>query len=377
MSTPNTTATGLSVSIRRRAPASQRDAQPFELNLAFEAPPGITVIFGASGSGKTTLLDCIAGLRHPESGTIRVAGQEWFHSEAAVCLPAERRRTGYLFQDLALFPHLDAAANIGFGLHALPPAERAARVQQAMEQLRIAGLAHRRPSALSGGERQRVALARALVTDPHVLLLDEPLSALDFRLRAALVDDLLRWNQAHPVPILYVTHSREELLALGASVLVLEAGHLVAQGAPHEVLRAPHSLSLAQLSGFENILPGRIEELHPERGTMTMHIAGSPLRLDVPVTGAHPGDAGAVAIRAGDIMLALEQPRGLSARNIFPGRILSLSRRDVTVVAEVEATPGLVFSVLLTLAAESAMDLCPGKSVWLVLKTYSCHPVET
>lgn len=380
---------GLQVEVRRRAlqPARGKGAPPFELHVAFDAPPGISVIFGSSGSGKTTLLDCIAGLRRPDEGLIRVFGADWFRAAsgaAAVCLPPERRRVGYVFQDLALFPHLDVGANILFGLEARPRAgipkmERAAnaaRVDAMMQQFHIAHLRHRLPAELSGGERQRVALARALVTDPQVLLLDEPLSALDFRLRAALMDDLLRWNEAHPVPILYVTHSREELLSLGAAVLVMEAGRMVARGAPHEVLRAPQSLSLAQLAGFENILPATVVERHPERGTMTASLGAGALTLDVPVTRAEIGERIRVAIRAGDILLATQRPSGLSARNLFPGRIISLVRRDVTVVAKIEAAPGVVLEAYLTLAAESAMGLEVGMETWIVLKTYSCHGVE-
>ncbi len=379
-------AMGLRVDIRRRTQPATRDAQRFELRLAFDAPVGITVLFGASGSGKTTLLDCIAGLRHPDAGVIRVGGEDWFRSEGTrnkakadagqpVCLPPERRRVGYLFQDLALFPHLDVAGNVGFSLHGLPKPDRAAKVEAALEQFRIVDLRHRRPAALSGGERQRVAFARALVRSPQVMLLDEPLSALDYRLRSALMDDLLRWSEAHPIPILYVTHSREELLSLGAAVLVMEEGQLVAQGAPHEVLRAPQSHKVAQLAGFENILRGRMEELHPERGTMSVRIAGGPVLLEVPLSGERLSESIGVAIRAGDILLASQPPEGLSARNVLPGKILSLKRRDVRYEVEVEAAPGVVLQVHLTLAAQTAMNLEAGKTVWLVLKTYSCHPV--
>ena len=365
--------------------AKQRSGVPdFTLSVDFIAKPGVTVIFGHSGSGKTTLLDCVAGLVMPDAGEIYVAGECWFQQNAepakaksaAIRIPPEHRRVGYVLQDLALFPHRDAAANIGYGLAHLSKAEQSVRVDAMLETFGIVHLRQRRPRELSGGERQRVALARALVTDPAVLLLDEPLSGLDFRTRTALLDDLRRWNEAHRVPILYVTHSREEVLALGSSVIVMEQGRVLAQGAPHEVLGAPRSLTLAQLAGFENIFDVTVNALQVEQGTMTCGIGNSGIQLDVPLLQSTPREALAVAIRAGDILLASQKPEGISARNVFPARVVAMEQRDVTMIALVEAAPGAAFSVHLTLAARTAMQLQVGSQVWIVIKTYSCHVVR-
>ena len=192
--------------------------QPFTLDVEFAVGPGFTILFGSSGAGKTTLLDCIAGLRTPEEGRIAVGSTALFDSAAQINLPPNRRAVGYLLQSLALFPHLSVKGNAEYGLAGLRSGERDARSRQILEMFRIGGLAQRRPAELSGGERQRVALARTLVTRPRLLLLDEPLTALDAATKSQILDDLRAWNREHQIPILYVTHHREELFATVAVV---------------------------------------------------------------------------------------------------------------------------------------------------------------
>jgi molybdate transport system ATP-binding protein len=216
-----------------------------------------------------------------------------------------------------------------------------------------------------------VALARALVTDPCVLLLDEPLAGLDAMTKSKILDDLRSWNQAHRIPILYVTHSREEVFALGERVLVLENGRIIAQGTPHEVMSAPRQETVAQLAGFENIFDAKVMAAHEDRGTMTCQVSNSNVDLETPLVRADVGATLRVGIRAGDILLATVKPVGLSARNILPGRIISLARRDVIVVAKVDC--GVEMSVHLTLAARDSLELKPGREVWLIVKTHSCH----
>jgi molybdate transport system ATP-binding protein len=343
----------------------------FALDVAFAAPPGITILFGASGAGKTTLLDCLAGLTAVDRGEARVADSTLLDGSRGIALPASRRGIGYVFQDLALFPHLTVEANIQYGISARPAIERAARSAAMMESLRIAHLAERRPAAISGGERQRVALARALVTNPRLLLLDEPLAALDALTKSHIVADLRAWNQEHRIPILYVTHSRDEVFALGERVLVLEAGCIVAQGTPYEVLETPRREKVAQLAGFENIYDATVVALHEDRGTMTCRLAHSNVELETPLVRAEVGSAQRVGLRAGDVLLATVSPHGLSARNIIPGRVVSLTRRDVMIVASIDC--GVTVEVHLTLAARESLALSPGREVWLVMKTYSCH----
>ncbi len=357
----------LSVEIHKRFSGDS----DFALNAAFSVPAGISIFFGPSGAGKTTLLDCIAGLTAPDSGRITVAGRTFFDSSCGANVSSRDRIVGYVFQDLALFPHLTVEGNVQYGLAGLKAAERRQRSDAILESFRISHLRDRRPREISGGERQRVALARALVTDPCVLLLDEPLAGLDAMTKSKILDDLRAWNQAHRIPILYVTHNREEVFALGERVLVLENGRIIAQGTPHEVMSAPRQETVAQLAGFENIFDATVTAAHEDRGTMTCHLASSNVELETPLVRADVGAALRVGIRAGDILLATVKPVGLSARNILPGRIVSLAQRDVIVVAKVDC--GVEMSVHLTLAARDSLELQSGRQVWLIVKTHSCH----
>lgn len=359
-------AANLTVAIQKRFRTRE---QEFCLDMQFSTPPGITIVFGASGAGKTTLLDCIAGLTKPDSGEVSACGRVMF--SLRVNVPARKRKVGYVFQDLALFPHLTAEENVQFGLNELSRRERTQRSEAILESFHIAHLATRKPGQISGGERQRVALARALVTDPCVLLLDEPLAALDVQTKAKIVDDLRAWNATHRIPILYVTHSRDEVFALGERVIVLENGRMIAQGTPHEVMTAPRLETVAQLAGFENIFDATVVAVHEGRGTMTCRVEASDTALETPLVRADVGSKLRVGIRAGDILLAIEKPSGLSARNIIAGRLKSLAQRDVIIVATVSC--GMDFEVHLTLAARDSLHLQPGQAVWLVVKTHSCH----
>ena len=356
--------------------------QTFSLDVEFAASAGFTILFGPSGAGKTMLLDCIAGLTKPDAGRITVSGRVLFDAEARLNLDVAKRSVGYVFQDLALFPHLTAAQNIQYGLAHLPQSVRRERTGAVLDAFRIAHASGRRPAEISGGERQRVALARALVTDPAVLLLDEPLAALDAATKSTILDDLRAWNQAHRIPILYVTHSRDEVFALGERVLVLDEGRIVAQGSPHEVLSAPRQETVALLAGVENIFDATVESVHEDRGTMTCSIEAVPasnsrihpvtkVLVETPLVRADVGSKLRVGIRAGDILLSVTPPVGLSARNVIPGRLIALVRRDVIVSARVDC--GVEMEVHLTLAARDALQLEPGYDVWLVIKTHSCH----
>lgn len=352
-----------------------KNLQAFRLEVEFTAAAGFTIVFGPSGAGKTTLLDCLAGLLRPDAGRIAVGKNILFDAAERVNLPPARRSVGYVFQDLALFPHLTVEQNVQYGLAHLPRSQRQERAAAALDSFRILQLAKRHPRDISGGERQRVALARALVTDPKVLLLDEPLAALDAATKSRIVDDLRQWNEGHRIPILYVTHSRDEVFALGERVLVLDRGRIAAQGTPHEVLEAPLQESVAQLAGFENIFDAQVESVHEDRGTMRCRLtgstAGTSVDLETPLVRAPLGSRLRIGIRAGDILLATAPPAGLSARNILPGRIAALERRDMIVSAQVEC--GVKMEIHLTLAARDSLALAPGKDVWLVIKTHSCH----
>jgi molybdate transport system ATP-binding protein len=353
---------------------ARRTSSTFLLAARFEAGPGFTMVLGPSGSGKTTLLDCIAGFARPDSGRVAIGQRVLFDADARIDIPVAQRRLAYLFQSLALFPHLSVEQNVKYGIAKLAAPERARRMGSLLESFRITHLRDRRPGEISGGERQRVALARALVTDPVLLLLDEPLTALDLSTKSKILDDLRQWNAAHRIPILYVTHAPQEAFALGERVLVLEDGQLIAQGMPQQILKWPRSETIAQIVGFENVFDATVVSVMEAQGTMLCRAGRNHLLLEVPLTRAAVGAPLRVAVRAGDIMLAGEHPHGLSARNTFEGRVIEVRRVGVTVVVMVDS--GVTLEVHVTPAAAEELKLAPGRPVWLVLKTNSCSLVE-
>jgi molybdate transport system ATP-binding protein len=359
---------------RIRKARRNADAPSFLLDISIEVSPGITILFGPSGAGKSTLLDCIAGLTQPDAGCIMASGDVLFDSESGIHLPPQRRRIAYVFQSLALFPHLTAEENVAYGLSHLREDERRGRAGEILAAFRVEKLRKQKPGEISGGEKQRIALARSLVTDPRVLLLDEPLTGLDAQLKSAIVDDLRAWNTAKGIPILYVTHSREEVDALGERVIALDTGRVVSVGAPMEVLNAPRRKRLAQAAGFENLLRATVLDLREADGVMRVRMGETACEIEVPLSYAAPGDAVRVAVRAGDILLATEQPRGLSARNVLEGRIASMEQRGTMVIARVDC--GVTFTAHVTPGAVRALELVVGRRIWLVLKTHSCHLVE-
>jgi molybdate transport system ATP-binding protein len=362
----------LNVQIRKQFRSN--GAQPFVLDVSETYAAGFTVLFGPSGAGKSTLLDCIAGLQRPDSGEIRLGEIKFFDAVGNLSLPPQRRELAYVFQSLALFPHLPVEQNIRYGLDKLAAFEQSERAHNIAKMFRIEKLLSRRPAELSGGEKQRVALARALVTRPCVLLLDEPLTGLDSALRRSILEDLHAWNQANRIPILYVTHNREEVDAIGERVVTLVNGRVQESGAPRAVLDAPRSVELAHAAGFENVLAAVVVEHRPADGVMRVSLDHAACELEIPLGDAELGSEVRVAIRAGDILVATEPPHFLSARNILPGTIDSLESRGAMAALHVKA--GTIFQVHVTPGAVRTLDLSPGLLVWLIIKTHSCHLVR-
>jgi len=349
-------------------------SRAFQLKIKEEFSSGFTVLFGPSGAGKSTLLDCIAGLVKPEEGWIKSDEEIFFDGEKGISLPPQKRGLGYVFQSLALFPHLSVEENVGYGLSGVTVPERVERMERILIAFHIGRLRRRKPGELSGGEKQRVALARSLVTEPKILLLDEPLTGLDAGLRQAILEDLREWNAARRIPIVYVTHNREEVDAIGDRVVALVEGHVRESGMPRAVLDAPRTMALAQAAGFENLFPARVIEHRAGDGLMRVALDSSECELEIPLGAAQLGETVQVAIRAGDILLATHSPYGLSARNILPGTVEAVETRGTTVVVQVKA--GVQFKVHVTPGAMRSLELAPGLIVWLVVKTHSCHVVS-
>lgn len=323
----------------------------------------VMVLVGESGSGKTTLLRMLAGLVHPDHGRIEVDGMIWFDGSRGESLPASERAVGYVAQDYALFPHLTAAENVAFGLRAQGIHARGVglRVAAALERLGIAALAQRRPHELSGGQQQRVAIARAIVLEPLLLLLDEPLSALDVQTRRTIRGELRRLLAELPCTTLYVTHSPAEALAFGEAITVLEAGHISQSGTREDLMRHPRSPYVAEFLGV-NFFRGSVS---------TGGVGGA--RIALPQGELVIADAGAegevaVVVHPREITLALEMPSG-TARNVFAGAIEELVPEPPTgevVRVSLATTPPLIAEV--TRQAVEALGLKPGTKVFASFK---------
>jgi molybdate transport system ATP-binding protein len=344
--------------------------QQFPLECRFQAHHEAIVLFGPSGAGKTSVLDCIAGFRWPTRGKIELNGRTLFSSDNGVNVAVRHRRVGYLSQQPALFPHLNVRQNIEYGLLDLSQLERESRVNSSLEHFRITSLAASKLAAISGGEQQRVALARTLVCEPELLLLDEPLSALDLTLKSLLLELLFDWQRDRGIPMLYVTHDQQEAYSLSRRVLVMEKGKIVADGEPRAVFSAPFSRERAALSGYENIFEAVIVETHPALGTMTCRVAGTDLMLESPLAHKAAGEAASLALRAGDILVATVRPSGISARNILAGQIEAIEDRAGMVELRVVCGK-TTFRVHITRGALQNLELQCAQSVWLIIKTHS------
>ena len=333
------------------------------------SPSSLTVLFGPSGSGKTTTLRCLAGLERPGRGHIRLGDEMWFDSERRIFLPPQQRRIGYLFQEHALFPHLNVNHNISFGLGTLGRIERQQRVKEIKEMLGLSGLGYRYPGQISGGERQRVALARALVCRPRLLLLDEPLSALDAPLREELRRELRRSLAQLGIPAILVTHDRIEALSLADYVVVFDEGRIRQSGPVQEVFSKPADLKVARIVGVDTVEHATIVTVKDDLATV--QIGSTQL-----VASALPGLNGEVyvCIQAGDVIL--DKGAALthnSARNRLEGRVDALVREGSMVRVSLDC--GFPLKALVTNQACQELVLCEGEHVIALLKAPAIHLV--
>ena len=277
----------LKVSLRKRY--QPVEAARFELDIQFEAHPGVTVLLGHSGAGKTTVLRCVAGLCDPEQGRITLGDKVLFDSQKGIGIEPSHRKVGLVFQDLALFPHLTVREDVAYGLRKIPAAERSQRVTRIMESFQIAGLDDRFPREISGGEQQRVAFARSLVIEPCVLLLDEPMSSLDIQTKSGIIHDLRAWYETQRIPIHYVTHNHEEVFALGEHVIALKQGRVVAEGAPLNVVPKARRETMVQFAGFENLLEANVTQIQEQHGTVVCRLTRQLVELQAPLTRVEEG----------------------------------------------------------------------------------------
>ncbi len=346
----------------------------FRLSLDFAVDAGgILVLFGPSGAGKTTALRTIAGLVRPDSGRIEIAGRTVYDADdrgTRAWVPPHRRRVGYVTQQNHLFPHLTVAQNIAYGLPDRGRDGARQRVSHLIDRLQLTGLEDRRVSQLSGGQQQRTALARALAPSPDLLLLDEPFSSLDMELRRSLGAELRATIRGLQVPAVMVTHSREEALALGDTVQIIDGGEVVAQGPPLSVLEQPGQGQVARLVGVENLLPMRVAARLPQDGTMVCEAGERSLETPL-ADGYAVGDAVTVGIRASDIILATGPLPQSSARNTWPGVVTVVDLRPPGYEVALDCS-GTILRCHITGASLDAMDIAPGQPLWAIFKASSC-----
>jgi len=333
-------------------------------------PASTTVLFGASGSGKTTVLRCLAGLDRPSEGSIQFGTETWFDGRSKQFVLPQRRRIGFVPQDYALFPHLSVSGNIAYGLSDVARSERAARVERTIHWLGLAGLEGRRPDQLSGGQRQRVALARALIREPRLLLLDEPLSALDGPTRLRLREELRQLLKQLAIPTILVTHDRTEALALGDQLVVMDAGQIVQRGSPHEVFSRPGSLAVAGIVAMETVQPGRVID----SADGLVRVSAGNARL----TALHPtlpaGREVYVCIRAEDVILVKGQSMQSSPRNCLPAIVQGLTLEGPVVRIDLDA--GFPLATILTKQACEELNLKPGDKISALIKAPQVHMIE-
>lgn len=338
----------------------------FALDLQLEVPPAETlVLVGESGSGKSTVLRLFAGLTRPSSGRIVMEGTTWFDSAGKINLPPQEREIGWLPQDYALLPHLSVFENVAFGLKArrIPGPEIVTRCQKALEQFGVADLADRRPLGLSGGQQQRVALARAMVLKPRLLLLDEPLAALDVQTKARVRGDLRAMLSSLPCTTIFVTHNPLEAVVFGQRIAVLDGGRIVQSGTPDRLLRQPRSPYVAAFTGV-NLFQGRSSMPQPG-GLSRIETDQGP----VLVSGTELGKTPFVAVSPREITLYAAAPMAGSAQNVFRGPVMELVPEPpfgerVRVV--LGTRPPLVAEV--TQAAVDRLGLAVGSQVYASFK---------
>ncbi len=344
-----------------------------KLDVGLSLGPECGVLFGPSGTGKTTILRLIAGLTAPDRGHVRVENDVLFDASAGINVPLRHRRIGMIFQDDLLFPHLNVASNIRFGLKGQPKRQADDRVNAVATLCGVEPLLGRTPTTLSGGERQRVGLARALAPRPRLLLCDEPVSALDLASRHTLLERLRIVQRAEDIPLLYVTHSPAEAIALGSRLFLLSAGTIIEEGSPLEVL-ARHTGAATHLEGVRNLFAAVIEGHAPDGGETHLRVENGP-SLVVPYEPREVGSRVFVEVRADEILLARGPLAGLSARNLIDG----LVERIVPHGPEAEIvvrTEGVCWIASVVAPAVAALDLRPSAAVCLIVKARSCRVLD-
>ncbi|MDI1232293.1 MAG: molybdenum ABC transporter ATP-binding protein [Methylobacter sp.] len=347
----------------------QLDYGDFTLDVDLKLPgTGITVLFGHSGSGKTTLLRCIAGLQHAPQGKLEINGTVWQDSERKLFLPTHKRPLGYVFQEANLFPHLTVQDNLHYGLKRIKQNSGTVKLEHAVELLGIGHLMERMPERLSGGERQRVAIARALALNPEILLMDEPLASLDFKRKQEILPFLSRLHQQLDIPVLYVTHSQQEVAQLADTLVIMEDGRALASG-PLSETQSRLDVPLAQEREAATVWQATIAEHETDYHLTRVAFTGGSLSL--PAVDAEIGTALRVQIYARDVSIALEAPTATSILNVLPATITGIadSRDGQSVIRFQVGDQALLAHI--TRKSALMLDLQIGMAVYVQIKGIS------
>ncbi|MBX8563868.1 molybdenum ABC transporter ATP-binding protein [Pseudomonas cichorii] len=341
----------------------------FKVDVDLSLPgTGVTALFGPSGSGKTTCLRCIAGLEKAQQGFIQVNGEVWQDSANGIFLAPHKRSIGYIFQEASLFPHLSVRGNLEFGLNRTPKNQRSIQMQHATVLLGIDHLLDRLPDKLSGGERQRVGIARALLTSPRLMLLDEPLAALDTRRKNEILPYLERLHDELEIPMLYVSHSQDEVARLADHLVLLEEGSVLASGPIEETL-ARLDLPLAMGDDAGVVIEGAVSAYDSHYQLLTITLPHSDLRLTVAHTELAKGKTLRVKVQARDVSLNLQADDQSSILNRLPVTVISEVAADNTahVLVRLDAG-GTPLLARITRYSYDNMRLHPGQQLWAQIK---------
>jgi molybdate transport system ATP-binding protein len=353
-----------------RVDAGKRRGE-FSLEARFSVPsPGITALFGRSGCGKSTLISLIAGLLDPDFGRITLGDDVLLDHARGLSVDGRYRRIGVVFQDTRLFPHLDVEGNLLYGARRVPKGTPSLIGRdEVYGLLGLESLLGRPPNDLSGGERQRVALGRALLSQPRLLLLDEPLSSLDLARREEVLPYLEKLRDHLAIPMVYVSHQFEEVLRLATRVVLLDAGRVVAEGDVATVSRDPKLRAIVGADSVGAVLAGEVLR-QDGSGLAILRVGDAELTVE---TGAvRPGQRIQIQVLARDVIVATESPRGLSVRNVVPARVVSVmpdSGRAVLVELDIGRTSTLLARI--TEKASQDLALGPDKQVWALIKAVS------
>jgi len=343
----------------------------FTLDAAFTADQGVTALFGRSGSGKTSVMRIIAGLTKPDEGRIELDGAVLADRQKRIFTPAHKRRFGYVFQEARLFPHLSVEQNLHYGRWFSCASAGAAASARVIEMLGIGTLLQRRPEKLSGGEKQRVAIGRALLSSPRLLLMDEPLAALDEARKAEIIPYLERLRDETTIPILYVSHSVSEVSRLADQVVVMKDGRIDAAGPASDILSQPAFSTYLERREAGSILSGTVEAFDAAHRLATVRLGQTALQ--VPAQSAEPGKAVRVHIPARDVMLATVRPEGLSALNILEGHVAGIAFADGMALVQVACSGTLIQSRVTSLSIER-LSLKAGSPVFAIVKSAALDP---